>query len=175
MEASMSVHDRRGIPTTYEGVRFRSRIEAKWAAFFDLVEWPWTYEPLDLDGYIPDFVLGFSTPIAVEVKHVMGQAEFDELVHDRAKITASGWTGETLLLGATVGADRLGWLREGGTWDLAFPFLCLDCGRRSFAHASGSWRCRVTGCYLGNGHIDRSWDLEADFRAASNRVQWKAA
>ncbi len=46
-----------GIPTLYHGRRFRSRIEARWAAFFDLANWPWEYEPFDLEGYIPDFVL----------------------------------------------------------------------------------------------------------------------
>ncbi len=35
---------------------FRSRLQARWAAFFDRAGWPWLYEPIDLDGYIPDFV-----------------------------------------------------------------------------------------------------------------------
>jgi hypothetical protein len=45
------------IPTIYKGVQFRSRLEAKWAAFFDLLGWRWHYEPLDLDGWIPDFLI----------------------------------------------------------------------------------------------------------------------
>jgi hypothetical protein len=45
------------IPTIYNGVQFRSRLEAKWAAFFDLLGWHWHYEPLDLDGWIPDFLI----------------------------------------------------------------------------------------------------------------------
>jgi hypothetical protein len=43
------------IPTTYAGVDFRSRLEARWAAFFDLAEWKWEYEPINLRGWIPDF------------------------------------------------------------------------------------------------------------------------
>lgn len=43
------------IPTTYAGVDFRSRLEARYAAFFDLVEWRWEYEPINLRGWIPDF------------------------------------------------------------------------------------------------------------------------
>ncbi len=46
---------RYGIPTKYNGVQFRSRLEATYAAFFDLVGWRWDYEPVDLDGWIPDF------------------------------------------------------------------------------------------------------------------------
>jgi hypothetical protein len=44
-------------PTTYNGVNFRSRLEARWAAFFDLNGWEWSYEPVDLDGWSPDFLL----------------------------------------------------------------------------------------------------------------------
>jgi hypothetical protein len=44
-------------PTTYAGVRFRSRLEARWAAFFDLAGWRWEYEPIDLDGWSPDFLV----------------------------------------------------------------------------------------------------------------------
>jgi hypothetical protein len=43
-------------PTTYAGVRFRSRLEARWAAFFDLAGWAWEYEPADLAGWSPDFL-----------------------------------------------------------------------------------------------------------------------
>jgi hypothetical protein len=49
------------IPTVYQGVRFRSRTEARWAAFFDAINLPWQYEPegFERDGirYLPDFWL----------------------------------------------------------------------------------------------------------------------
>lgn len=50
----------RGIPTLYAGTQFRSRLEARWAALFDLLGWPWEYEPIDLPGWIPDFRIGDS-------------------------------------------------------------------------------------------------------------------
>lgn len=56
------------IPTDYAGQRFRSRLEAKWAAFFDLLGWKWEYEPVDLAGWIPDFRIQASSPLLVEVK-----------------------------------------------------------------------------------------------------------
>jgi hypothetical protein len=59
------------IPTKYKGVQFRSRLEARWAAFFDLAGWRWDYEPLDLDGWIPDFVLyGQKRRLFIEVKPI---------------------------------------------------------------------------------------------------------
>lgn len=56
------------IPTKYKGIQFRSRLEATWAAFFDLLGWKWEYEPCDFDGWIPDFLLRFERNIFVEVK-----------------------------------------------------------------------------------------------------------
>lgn len=74
-------------PTTYSGVRFRSRLEARWAAFFDLAGWAWEYEPIELAGWAPDFLVtipcGHSdcTPthrLYVEVKPYTTLEEFDE-------------------------------------------------------------------------------------------------
>jgi len=59
-------------PTRYRGITFRSRLEARWASFFDLTGWRWEYEPLDLAGWIPDFALiGAEHPILAEVKPIM--------------------------------------------------------------------------------------------------------
>ena len=48
------------IQTCYRGYRFRSRLEARWAVFFDALRLSWEYEPegFDLGGgelYLPDF------------------------------------------------------------------------------------------------------------------------
>lgn len=49
------------IETIYNGYRFRSRLEARWAVFFDAAGIKYQYEPegFDLDGeyYLPDFFL----------------------------------------------------------------------------------------------------------------------
>lgn len=44
-------------PTVYNGTKFRSRLEARWACFFDLLGWRWQYEPFDLEGWTPDFLV----------------------------------------------------------------------------------------------------------------------
>jgi hypothetical protein len=58
------------IPTTFQGLNMRSRLEAKWAHVFDQLGWKWHYEPLDFDGWIPDFVIdnGLHKPLLVDVK-----------------------------------------------------------------------------------------------------------
>lgn len=53
--------DIKAIETCYNGYRFRSRLEARWAVFFDELGIKWTYEEegFDCDGvwYLPDFYL----------------------------------------------------------------------------------------------------------------------
>jgi hypothetical protein len=109
------------IPTKYGGTQFRSRLEARWAAFFDLLGWSWEYEPLDLAGYIPDFVIGFSKPMIVEVKPYIGSPwSWMEDGHEGSltldKIAQSGWTGSGLLVGATLFTDKdaAGWVPSPG-------------------------------------------------------------
>lgn len=51
----------RAIPTRYNQLDFRSRTEARWAVFFDLIGIRYQYEPekvhTGLSRYIPDFIL----------------------------------------------------------------------------------------------------------------------
>lgn len=52
----------KAIETEYKGYRFRSRLEARWAVFFDALEYDWEYEPEGFDlgnlYYLPDFKIG---------------------------------------------------------------------------------------------------------------------
>ena len=73
------------IETVYKGYRFRSRLEARWAVFFDACGVDWEYEPegFDLGGglmYLPDFLLHGvqgrdGGDLYVEVKGNMTQAD----------------------------------------------------------------------------------------------------
>ncbi|MDP2521767.1 hypothetical protein Q8W30_04210 [Neptunomonas phycophila] len=64
------------IETRYKGYRFRSRLEARWAVFFDHLgfDWEYEYEGFQIDGgapYLPDFLLkddGSFPDVWVEVK-----------------------------------------------------------------------------------------------------------
>ena len=61
----------KAIETRYKGYRFRSRLEARWAVFFDEMGLDWRYEPEGFDlghglKYLPDFLV--SGKYYVEVK-----------------------------------------------------------------------------------------------------------
>lgn len=64
----------KAIETQYKGYRFRSRLEARWAVFFDALSLKWDYEPEGFDlgslgFYLPDFFLpDLNGGIFVEVK-----------------------------------------------------------------------------------------------------------
>lgn len=56
----------KAIETEYKGYRFRSRLEARWAVFFDTLNLDWVYEPEGFDlgeagRYLPDFWIDYGT------------------------------------------------------------------------------------------------------------------
>jgi hypothetical protein len=68
--------ERKGIETEYKGRIYRSKLEARWAAFFDLIGFTYDYEPFELNGWIPDFILyGKKCNILVEIKPEIYQTE----------------------------------------------------------------------------------------------------
>jgi hypothetical protein len=177
-----------GIPTLYDGIQYRSRLEAKWAAFFDLLGWPFQYEPFDLKGWIPDFLILGKYQVLVEVKPVM---EFPERVASQIDRSCPP-TGrgrecvndqEVLILGCSllipVAANyghSLGWLRECGAWGRAHFGRWADAKTIGFCHSAGSFHDRMSGHYDGDrgpsAHDDRT--IIELWNRAGNAVQWKA-
>ncbi|WP_339436822.1 hypothetical protein [Pseudomonas sp. EL_65y_Pfl1_R32] len=43
----------------YDGLQFRTRLEAQWAAFFDLAGWEWRANPAPVGDWLPDFRVTF--------------------------------------------------------------------------------------------------------------------
>lgn len=61
----------KAIPTRYRGILFRSRLEARWACFFDAAGLPWEYEPerFSLGGrstYLPDFKVNGTSYVEIK-------------------------------------------------------------------------------------------------------------
>lgn len=158
-----------GIPTMFAGIQYRSRTEATWAAFFTELKLKFTYEPCDLDGYIPDFDVAFKKlPLLVEVK---GSTEDIELA--KLKLETSGWTGDaaivvsgsTNMIGAMFDADY--------GWDNAALAVCLACKSPTICSESGRWRCR--NCQAGAREIYWGFNPAPAWAAAQNITQWRAA
>lgn len=90
-------------PTTYAGVNFRSRLEAQWAAMFDLLGIKWEYEPpVDFDGWLPDFRLSTDvTEVFAEVKPTPF-GDYSDGAFDKAR---SRWRSTHIMLLASVPGD----------------------------------------------------------------------
>ena len=190
----------KAIPTIYRGVMFRSRLEARWAAFFDLCKWHWDYEPFDCDGWIPDFLIRGKTNLLVEVKPAI-EFPSDVAVKIEKACESSPLDGfELLILGSVVPVrfdevggivwnDRniIGWLGE--SWDedpprsdgTQFSWHAALCGVAcqgdsiGIGHATGSYHNRITGGYDGNPLYDDGLPKTVQdlWREAGNVVQWR--
>lgn len=163
------------IPTRYAGVNFRSRLEARWAAFFDLLSWRWEYEPIDLAGYIPDFLVRLPAfgrapaPWLIEAKpvHDLGDPEqraaYAEAIN---RISQSGWLGPAAVVGSTYDYWR-------------FTMRADPNDLRRTLDGAGWSPCAFTrrGLVLPESarNLDNdSWaDALALWREAGNRVQWR--
>jgi hypothetical protein len=143
----------RAHPTVYADVRFRSRLEARWAAFFDLARWRWEYEPIDLVGWSPDFHVEFDCghsecgpthELYVEVKPYHSLDQFAD--HACMKINE---------------------------WEVPSPAafgLNPRITRWVMAHGAGGGEYDV-----GSGFADRYGnDVDRMWRRAGNRVQWRS-
>ena len=144
------------IPTTYAGVRFRSRLEARWAAFFDLCRWRWSYETFDLPGWIPDFLAG---PVLVEVKPA---TDADALEEAKPRINASGCTYTVWLVG--IDPDALLVRAANGDWGQPWG--------DDLRWAGFLWWREQVGI---DDEVDARLANEARalWREAGNRVQWR--
>lgn len=167
------------ITTTYDGIEYRSRLEARWAAFMKNVGWDIVYEPFDGDGYIPDFLVQGPNPMLVEVKPAVTLTEYQAAVPKAEKGLAAHWSHDILIVGASpfptalcrapchvldekctaCREDTAGLLGEytgdyggdfdGWDWDSGTWGDTCGCGGVGVFHSTQSYRGRPCGCYDG--------------------------
>lgn len=161
----------KAIETVYKGYRFRSRLEARWAVFFDSVGIKYIYEPegfLFQDGtkYLPDFYLPESRQF-FEVKGVMKEK-------DMGKINAAIKAGCDVVLGYDNGRFQAMAAWEMNPKEMSFQSCeesylckCITCGKHWFMGIGGMFTCRCCGEYDGDHHFttvlcgDGIFDTEA--------------
>jgi hypothetical protein len=145
------------IPTFYAGVQYRSRLEARWAAFFDLVGWRHDYEPMDLKGWTPDFLLHLREPVLVEVKPVLTEEVLAEFLSTTSRCLGNelgNGNSRAIILGngpidAEHGDDMgpfcsLGFARGLGCWNDLDRVEIEPCCE-GLVPRDGLWECWVCG------------------------------
>lgn len=176
------------IPTIHRGVQMRSLAEARWAAFFDYMGWVWDYEPMEFEGWIPDFVL--NGKVLVEVKG--GALSFEELKRDVGK--ARHPTLPVLLFGAAPFWDQklVGYIRHHNAWRNHLPHdetceaddLLNISGKKFKGHHclnsdEGPYNCEL--CGRRTVGTEEEYELSLDWaqirmfwNLAKNQVQYKS-
>jgi len=142
----------KAIETQYRGYRFRSRLEARWAVFFDVLGLKWEYEKegykLSTGWYLPDFWLS-DLWLYVEVKPFL----FEKWEHVSGILKPSpdgdGWEIPCLdiVLVEGVPGDHACQVFVDGLDDLCSWVLCASCGKSGFGErcageTSGRFSCK---------------------------------
>lgn len=144
----------KAIETAYKGYRFRSRLEARWAVFFDTVGVPWEYEKEGYDLgeaglYLPDFWLpavglrrSKETGLWVEIKGQMPTDEESEkcgrlvMMTEAPVILFAGLPGEDNNMQNESGYEFTFWIDDDGKKqperDSYMTFM--RCGKRTCRH-----------------------------------------
>jgi hypothetical protein len=78
------------IPTFYNGVVYRSRLEAKWAATFEECGCEPVYEPFDLNGWVPDFSIELFADMPSVLVEVKPKCFVNEDMMDKIEKAAPG-------------------------------------------------------------------------------------
>lgn len=190
-------------PTVYAGVRFRSRLEASWAAFFDQCGWQWEYEPYDLEGWTPDFAIkGTKAIILVEVKPISWALEYsmneESILNNPELLKVRNFLRDTqgtvLVLGNSpygleyqcdniwLGVFYSGWLNQYEKKDIEYHLdgAVFENGYHGYKFDIrdewGSYEHKLSGEYDGDHHLQPITDpnhLTRLWRTARNLTQWR--
>ena len=138
----------KAIETKYKGYRFRSRLEARWAVFFDALGLQWEYEPEGFDlgdagWYLPDFRVT-SPQGYITWYEVKANSESDDgkiLAMERA--FSDGYMSTTQF--TLLSGDPLSFLGE-MPYSRACP-RCLNLGDPDYGFSEGDVWCEAQyGC-----------------------------
>lgn len=144
------------IETIYAGSRFRSRLEARWAVFFNWLKIRYVYEPegyelSDGTRYLPDFCLPDQDTF-FEVKGVLTREDERKIQQFRKDINKPVVIGyDNMKFDAT---DRWEDSYEFAGQDSSVLARCKECKKPYFMGINGSFKCRCCGAYAGDGHFD---------------------
>jgi hypothetical protein len=172
----------------YNGIVYRSRQEAKYAAFWELLGWKFTYEPFEGNGYIPDFLIDGDNPLLVEVKTAHTKEQYEREVPKIVKGLKNRWEHDFLIVGfnpiaqwqSPAWEDGLcaGLLSDkawGSEVDDGIWFRCKECGGVGVYHSTGHYGGRPCGHSDGDhhlGHLDEDF-IRDGWARATNVTQWR--
>lgn len=171
------------ITTNYNGIRFRSRLEATWAAFYDQLKWDWEYEPIDFNGWIPDFGIKKTdnTFLWVEVKPftLLKQWKSEKKIIDNLD-------KGVLMCGLNLEYPhypKIGFISDEYSYEIdscligeiSAEYIYKNKVKYDLFGIDGGWNYRLSGIYDGNGHLKKPEEntIKEFWKTAKNDTQWK--
>lgn len=137
------------IPMMFNGVRYRSTLEADWAATFESLDMHYTYEPvaLEIDGdtaYLPDFHLPTQN-VWAEVKGPLNERidkpRLLQAAFERGHRDEWAFTCPLVVLLRPAENGTSSWEGTNEQQDIVIV-LCPNCQHFGFMDYDGPWRCR---------------------------------
>ncbi len=170
------------LPTSYDGTNFRSRLEASWAAFFNLLGWNWEYEtPTAFGKWMPDFTLLFHDESRTERRIYVEVKPKKHFAAAIEKIEKSGCEDPVLILadgpdGFRADSERyfLGWYFHKGEMSRAIITMCNQQGLH-LCKASDKRSHHLCGQLDQKRALFHEHRTLMDYwREAGNRNQWRS-
>ncbi len=178
----------KAIETNYKGYKFRSRLEARWAVFFDYLRVEWRFETEGFESpegvrYLPDFFLP-----KTNIRHTEGIGCFIEIKPKEFKedFKHGEWFGNLVLFQGEpknniwecwnddevddYGSTGTEYVGEPSMCDFPMLFwVCEKCRKTKIEFAEGSYNYCSQNCD-GNANVDLLRD--AAFAARSARFEF---
>lgn len=162
----------KAIETEYKGYRFRSRLEARWAVFFENIGMNWRYEPEGYDlgkvgYYLPDFLIlspqGYNFYYEIKPNGYVNDGKLDTLIKllkesQPKKEYVGPDDGTPVFEGSTLIGDPIDIITK------EIPTVCPRCGvirPDGFECGGGKYVAEINcGCAIcdfteGNGHYTK--------------------
>jgi hypothetical protein len=174
----------KAIETTYAGIKFRSRLEARWAVIFDQTGISWTYEPegyrlSDGQWYLPDFYLT-DLDVWVEVKGAVNRLNVDLLARaaidlPRRRRDNPTFAPDLLILGDVPNnADRApSWIGLYSFWGERELDADVHAFRVSLERGTFERYWVVDSDLLSHSHPSELWDSRGPILARMNQIAGK--
>jgi hypothetical protein len=171
------------IPTNYRGTKFRSRLEARWAATFDSLGWYWEYEPAGVDfgegvRYLCDFWLP-AQHCWFEVK-----GPVNDRLDKTNQLRKASPERDLVVIGRPAGPGELANWHGVDTNNIGI-FTCRLCHQSCFLFPLkqresrkpfADWRCRNCGAISegDNLSIDPCSRIDSASTIEASRREWEA-
>lgn len=149
----------KAIETEYNGYKFRSRLEARWAVFFDSIGMEYVYKPDPVYIGTTPYQLDFYLPESKQYFEVQGmyvnleEEKVKMLINEGYSVTIGTYEGKFIPCDFWGDDDNGIPSFDFCTGSEGWLCKCTDCQKYWFMGSNGCWPCQCCGSYDGDHHF----------------------